>query len=519
LSLGQKTFFVLFFIFLCSLFGAPIGALLVVGQNIAGDQFSNWQFILNDLLPVLISNTFGLCLGTVLLGSLLGIIQAVAIEYIADRWKLFFEVLLTLPLTLPLYIYSFAYIGLFEWSSPLSRFIRFISLGTIDSLSIKNLWGAIFIFSLALYPYVFLFVRLSLRGRWQMLYRSAIIMGKKPFWVWIDLLKGLSSKAILSGAVVICMESLSDFGGVSFIGLNTFTTAIYMAWSSFYSVEMAARLGLLLFVVIIPLVTLENRLSFSYDESDQKREVFRSHFCALSFVLISLIFTIVLPGLQLGVWFFQGHHSDHYQSVLAHLGQTLGLSLFVAFAMSVLSLITIIILRKIKSVKLKKMINYLFYGYAVPGNLIAIAFLALGSYFWSEYSLSWAIILLMGALCVKFMRSAIKQHELGDQSISDDIERSAHLFSENNSSKFFKSIYFPMMRPSLIYGFLLIFIEVVKELPLIMILRPAGFNTLSTKVYEYTSEGEWELACLYALPLVLTCVFFHVIVTKKSRVL
>ena len=515
--LRQKIITICFCLSLIVFLGAPVGALFYIGYDLPSDQSQNWHFILNKLVPDLFFNTIVLCLGSMISGCLLGSFLAVCIEHISSKWQRVFEILLTLPLAIPLYIYSFAYVGTFEWSSPVNTFIRGITLGAINSINIKNLFGAILIFTFALYPYVFLLVRVSLRGKWVQLYRSSLIMGVNPVKSWVMILKSLSIPAMSAGAIVIGMEALSEFGGTSFIGINTFTTAIYTSWSSFYSVEMASRLGLILVALIVPLIALENKAQVLLDDGVNNINKASSSLFSLIVIGITLLFTLVLPFSQMLYWIGTSEYGYEYKEVFILLGKTILMATIVTLLINLISYTKTVLLRRYNNIKLSNFLNYMFYGYAIPGNLIAIAFLGLGSFLWTNYSPKWAFSLMICALIVKFIRSSMKQMELGNQKISNEIEKTAILFSEEDSKKFHKSVYMPLMLPSIFYGTLLVGIEVVKELPLIMILRPSGYDTLSTKVYEFTSEGEWELACMYALPLVLTCIIFHIIISSRVK--
>jgi iron(III) transport system permease protein len=379
------------------------------------------------------------------------------------------------------------------------------------------------IFSLALYPYILLPVRLSLRGRAASLLKISRLAGRTRLRLWSDVLRALSMKAIYVGAIIIAMECLSEFGAVSMLGIDTFTTAIYTAWASFYSLEIAARLGLILMLFIIPLNLLEQRLKRTQLSSEvTKATEQRGSKLSSLWIATVIFFALVIPLLQLVSWLMTPvfHEVLRYDAdaMISLSLMTIALGVLCGVIVYGLSLLLTIILRFYRKYLCfhtpRKWLNLSLYGYAIPGNLLAIAFLGVGQYFIASYSMFAALGLLVAALCLKFFRTCLKKAEVGDEFIDNSMVKVGRLHHEKRPFKFLKIVYVPMLNPYLFYGFLFVVIEVMKELPLTMILRPMGVNTLSTKLFELTSEGEWVSAAPYAMALLVICCLFHVTVSQ-----
>lgn len=505
--------FILFFI-------SPIISLGHYSILLPLEDIKNWQFISQLLLPDLFSNTIILCIGTMILTSILGTLLAISIEFTSQKLQLYLELLLTLPIAFPIYVYSFAYVGTFEWTAPIPKLLRGITGLELNQLSMKNIIGAIIIFSLALYPYVFIPLRLSLKNSWQSLYKVGLLHNKSKIKVWWDIVNGLGRMPVLMGGTIVGMECLSEFGGVSIIGIDTFTTAIYTSWSSFFSLEMASRLGLILLLFSMPLIFLEtylnknNRHTTNTESIDTKKP-----YVPLVFIMSVIFFSLLLPSFQLLLWLIDGLKYLSLMSAVKLVFFTLILSALVAL-LSVIIALSLISITRFKltyfsSSFLKKALPFFMYGYGLPGNLIAIAILGIGQIIFPLYNGFNAILMLIAALVFKFQRTSYKKIEVGDQSIGRGMFEAGKIYSEEKTFKFFNVVYLPILKPFYLYGAFFVAIEVIKELPLVMILRPMGFNTLSTKIYELTSEGEWERATVYSFPLIIICLASHLFMYKR----
>lgn len=448
---------------------------------------------------------------------------------VGERSKGFLEAALTLPIVFPIYIYAFIYVGMFEWASPFSVTLRewgvFRIVG-IEFISIKNIAGAVFIFSLALYPYIMIPLRLSIKDRWSSFFHTASLLGRHPALIWLDVFRAYGKRALIIGAVIVAMESISEFGGVSVIGVDTFTVAIYTSVTSFFSVEMAARLGFFLILFATIFLFIDSKIKEQYFTTLEEQ----SHLPAprlplihkvLGHLVIALIllFSIILPLTQLCIWAFSGSEFIDIIKIVKLTGFSLLLGVIGAFIVVGSSLgmnfITRFNQRKNIQFLKKYFAPFSLMGYAVPGNLAAVGILFLGVLiFPAGISYEFGFLLLIFGLCFKYMRTAFKQIELGHNTVATQMENTAYLLNNKDRLDFSNKVLLPLMNPYILYSFLFVMIEIIKEMPLTLLLRPMGLNTLATKIFELTSEGEWEQSALFTLPILILCIIIHISVMK-----
>jgi iron(III) transport system permease protein len=489
----------------------------------------NWAFLQNQLIPELLLNTVVLLSGSILLSTFIAILATVSLEMVGERSKGILETALTLPIVFPIYIYAFIYVGMFEWASPFSVVLRelgIFKLVGVEFISIKNIWGAIFIFSLALFPYIMIPLRLSIKDRWSSFFHTASLLGRHPVLIWVDIFRAYGKRAIIIGAVIVAMESISDFGGVSVIGVDTFTTAIYTSVTSFFSVEMAARLGFFLILFATIFLFIDSKIKEQYFTTLEEQSHLPTPRLPLAHKIIGhlviaiiLLFSIILPLVQLCVWAMNGSEFLDISKILKLTGFSLllgviGALIVVGFSLG-MNFISRFNQRKNIQILKKFLMPFSLMGYAVPGNLAAVGILFIGVWIFPEgISYEFGFLLLIFGLCFRYMRTAFKQIELGHSTVADQMENTAYLLNNKDRLDFSNKVLLPLMNPYILYSFLFVMVEIIKEMPLTLLLRPMGLNTLATKIFELTSEGEWEQSALFTLPILLLCIVIHTSVMR-----
>lgn len=516
-------------------FLSPILFLFEKSKAIPKDATSNWVFVVDKMLPELSANSFFLVIGTISLSVLISISLVILIRPFSLRIRKFLVAILSLPLIFPIYVFSFVYLGMFEWAAPFPTFFReYFSLSTP---SIKTIPGAIFVFSIALYPYVFIPLEIKVNKAWENLFIVSKNLGASTPKTVFLILRVIGIKPILFGAVVIGLEVLSDFGGASILGIDTYTTAIYTAWSSFFSIEIATRLGLILLVPAFLILFFENILEYFFKGKTTEEEILNNkklifsrifYLTSCSIIFFFTILSLILPIFHLIKWAFVALVNGDVFNVLFELTTTsLILGILVPVFILVMALKITIILKWVNLRIRNGSGNNLFvnifcqYGYGIPGNLLAVGILVfssyLNSYFTSSFSYHLALMFLVFGLMVKFSRIAFKNFSLGEKAFSINTERSALILNGNNFGKYIVDIYFPGIKKYFIGSFFILGVEVFKELPITLFLRPIGVNTLSTKVYEYASEGEWEQCALFTLPILLLGCALKLFLDRKQK--
>ena len=461
------------------------------------------SFLTSALISKLLINTVSL---TILVGFFTFIIAA-PFAILTSLYKFpghnFFSWSLSLPLAFPAYIYAFIFVGGLEYSGPLATWLREIG---IIMPSVRNILGASLIMSLALYPYIFLLMKAQIRHLGIPLFKAAKTLGKSDLTVIKTVLLPALKPAIIAGMILAMLETLADFGGVSTLRIETFTVAIYNAWFGYQDYFSGARLAGILFTFIVLLLLLSRKLTDSKKVGSISKDSFdkislNKTLGIISTSACSLLFLVAfgLPLIQLIIW------SDLKEVFLSSSNITLFInSGFLGFITALLIMITALVLSLAYngSNKMKSIITISTIGYALPGSVIAVGLLIVVNEIFGVSITSLGIFGLIICLSIRFMTPAFQYLVSALDNIPES-SKQALATLPSKPLKAFISLYLPSLKPALLVAFLVVFIEVVKEQPATLILRPVGFETLSSKIYNFTSEGQWELAANPSLLLVM----------------
>ena len=471
--------------------------------------FSGQPINLEILHPMIGSVSFGV--GSMLVASILGTALAIYFEcYQRDKSPLL-KYLFALPLAFPVYVFSFIYVGAFEYSSFLSSSFR--SIG-VDLPSVRNILGASLITGLCLYPYVFLIVTAHLRVIFPKYYWVSKSLGLSDFQTIFKVLLPALTPSILAGAMLVLFESLADFGAVKTFGIETLTTSIYSQWFGMQDYIGGSRLALILLIVVIGFIYLQKLLTKETNIQTIKTTsniAFISGSKILGTVVLAIgFFAIGFPFAQLILWVepvqvlkeFWVNNIFLNSLLLAFFGGLLVLILGLAIAFA-----------NLQKSKWNSFLNLTTYGYALPGSVIAVAIMV-GFQVTFEISLTdLGLIGLVLALSIRFLTPA---NNYATRSLSLIPKSSIYSLALNNSGsiKSFIEFYWQHIRLTSLLIFFIVAIEILKEQPAVLLLRPAGFDTLSSRIYNYTSEGQWELAAQPSILLVFIGVIFVIMLTR-----
>ncbi|MDC1174663.1 iron ABC transporter permease [Bacteriovoracaceae bacterium] len=469
-----------------------------------------WTFILDSMLWDLTKNTLSLAFLTVLFSSLIGFGQAYLISFssLSKKWVL--HLLFVMPLIFPLYIIGFVYVGSLEYSGVIPSLIREnFGFNILNFINIKSVWGVAFVFSLALSPYIYLYLKSCFGGIDKKLFLSARSLGKTPRQITRTIVLPQALPWLFSGAILVCLEVICDFGGVSVFNYETFSTAIYHAWISLFSINTAVRLSLFptLFALILYMIS-QYKFRVREGKSKVQESIVLLNLKGISkkFVFLLIFFytlvAVIFPVSQLLIWSMHAIGIELDSDYLLLIVQTLFIGSAVAFLINSIGLVFLYLQRYRFSSREKSILPITKLGYAIPGSIVAISIMAFFSIFEVSYSGYFAFFALLLAYLIKFYSVSSELMMRGMSSISKKMDWSSLSLGKSSSFTFFK-IQLPILRPVLFSSFVLVLIEVFKEMPITLILRPFGVNTLATRVYELTSEGEWERASISALFLIL----------------
>lgn len=498
--------------------------------NVFTEPNENWYHIKTYLLQDYITNTLVIIgftgVFTVLAGS--GLAWLISAYDFPGRW--IFSWALILPLTIPPYIAAYTYNGILNYTGVVQRFFRNVLEVQVNpkSLDIMNIQGAIFIFTVFLFPYVYTVTRAFLANQSASLIENARLLGRNSLEIFFQVVLPISRGAILGGMTLVIFEVLNDYGVVSFFGVQTFSTAIFKAWLSMGDIETAVKLSGVLMTIVISVLLFEKglrgRKKYSYTTT-KIRPIVRMRlkgikgFLAflISFMFLSLGFLI--PLLQLLVWSTLTYKKVLNLEFLKLIGNSVGVALIAVLIILGISLIISNFSRVQENWVAKLFPKVTLLGYSIPGAVLSMGVIL----FFVDFDrklvgvykvfnpdsitlvLSTSVVMLIFAYSIRFLAVGYQSVEAGFEKVGKKFFEASRLLGNGVTQTFFK-VDLPMIKPAVISALALTFVDIVKELPLTLILRPYNFNTLATKTYEYATDEMIHEAAIPALLIIIVSV-------------
>lgn len=479
-----------------------------------------WRHLLDYRLAELLQNTLFMVTGVGLTVGLLGFSLAwinVACEYPGRRWL---EWLLVLPLAMPVYVLAFAFLGVFGIGGSVQSFLaEWLGAGFVQA-DIRSPFTVVLVLSLALYPYVYILTRTAFLMQGVELMEAARILGHRPFSALLRVVLPAARPALAAGIALALMESLADFGAVSVFNYNTFTTAIYETWFGMFDPVAAAQLASLLFLLALlaPLGErlLRGRAQYSQAHpSAAHRQTLHGMSAALACAFCAGIFALgfLLPFVQILFWCWEALPGLNPRLVELLLN-SLSLALLVTACVAPLALLLSCLRHWHPSWQTRLYFQFAASGYALPGTVLAagvvvaatVALQFLPSAAWADglrsVLLPGGIGLLALACTVRFTAPALGALESGFERIQPVFTEAARNLGAGQMRILWR-IHLPLLLPAIGSAVLLVFVEAMREMPATLLLRPFGWDTLAVRIFEMSSEGEWEQAALPSLFLVL----------------
>ena len=500
-------------------------------------QWDIWQHLLDTQLSALIGNSVLLLAGVGMGVTLLGVSFAWMITMLDFPGRRVFEWMLILPLAMPAYVLGFVYLGLFDFSGAVPTWFR--ETWDIRLPSIRSPFGVIWVMTLVLYPYVYMLTRSAFLGQGRQMFQAARTMGLGPWGAFWQVSLPMARPGIVAGVSLALMETLADFGTVSIFNFDTFTTAIYKSWYGFFNLAAAAQLAsLLLLIVVLALMTemwSRGKAQYSQTQSQvgEHRRIKLYGFKAWGVSIFFLLFMLVVFAVPLSVlveWAWQQAVVDLNQRFFDLLMNTLWLGV-IACVVTVVIALSLAVMKRFRShwvVNQSVMLSTL--GYALPGSVLAIGvmliFASLDQMFiqWLQNVFGYtggpiflgSVAALIFAYVVRFLAAAYGSVSASLQQVQPSIDQAAQSLGANRL-RIVRTLYLSLLRPGLFTGMLIVLVDVMKEMPATLLLRPFGWDTLAVRIFEMTSEGEWERAALPALALVIAGLIPVFLLLKKSR--
>jgi len=476
-------------------------------------------------------------LGVLFLTFVIGVGCAYVVSFYKFPGVNFFKWALILSFAVPAYIYAYSLTAFFEnFGTAFSILKNIFGEGDYNSFIPKfdGMLGAIISISFSLFGYVYVLTRASFHYQSQNLIELGKNLGFSKKKSFFKIILPSSRPAIVAGLSLVAMETLSDFGSVSFFGLSTLTTGIYNAWISFDDLALANRLSFYLLIFILGLFVLENfsRKKAQYHTPTKggfksKSPVSLSGYkslLAFTFCFMVFFISFLFPVLQMLYWtiIFPKHLID-----LKIMELFLNTILLVFLSCSILISLAFISNygnRVSKSKFLESLTTFSVSGYAIPGIILAVAFITfiswldtkVISFFELDTIKSIFIGSVLGLVLVYFIRFyslACNGIKSGYLKINYSIDESSYLLGYSKFKTFFK-IHIPYLKNSILLIGILISIEIIKELPITLIMRPFNFETFATTAYIFASQDLLEAAAAPSLLLILIASVF-ILVTSR----
>jgi iron(III) transport system permease protein len=505
-------------------FSIPI---LTIGSFIFDESGENWQHLKDTVLPEYLWNSAILVLG-VSLGTLsMGVSTAWLTALCQFPGKKALVWLLLLPLAMPAYIIAYTYTGMFDFAGPVQSWIREITgwgYGDYYFPEVRSLWGAMSMLSLVLYPYVYLLARAAFLEQSICVLEVSRTLGCGAWCSFYRVALPLARPAIVAGLSLALMETLADYGTVSYFGLGVFTTGIFRTWFGLGDSVAAAKLASLLLLFVFTLVVMErlsrkqaryHHTTNKYSQLPEYRLTGYKAVVAFVMCILPVLFGFLIPAVQLGVWAVQTYDEMVDETFLTLTLNTILLGLSAAVLAVLLALFLAYGKRLLGTRLVQASIRVAAIGYAIPGTVIAVGIIIpfawldnrIDDFMRAQFDYSTGLILsgtlfaVMFAYMVRFLAVSLQTVESGLGKIKPSMDDAARSLGYRPRETLLK-VHMPLMKGSLLTALLIVFVDVMKELPATLILRPFNFNTLAVRAFELASDERLADSSTAALMIV-----------------
>src|SRR5688500_3170048 len=484
-----------------------------------------WQHLAETTLPDLLVNTFWLALGVLVGVTLLGVSLAWFTAACAFPGRRFFSWALLLPFAMPAYVTAFVALGLFDYIGPVQTALReWLGPDLFWFPNVRSRTGVIIVMVLAFYPYVYLLARNAFLTQGKRSLEAAQSLGFSRTQGFFKVALPMARPWIAGGAMLALMETLADFGTVAVFNYDTFTTAIYKAWFAMFSLPAASQLASLLIVIVFALIIIEQqfRSRMRYAETRQSAPMARiplkgwQAWSVTGFATVILFFAFMLPLAQLSIWTSHVFSKDFDKRYLEFLWHSLLLSGLAALLTCSVALLMAYAVRRQPDMATRAAVHISTVGYALPGTVLAVGIFIpiawldnqLGNLAFRLFDIDIGLLLqgtlltMLTAYMIRFLAVSHSPIDSAMQRITSSIDGAAVGLGSSGWATL-RCVHLPILKGGIFTAATLVFVDVMKEMPITLMTRPFGWDTLAVRIFEMTSEGEWEQAALPAIALVL----------------
>jgi iron(III) transport system permease protein len=513
--------------------------LLVIMLALISPELEVWSHLARYVLPEVLANTLKLVVGVAILAGALGTSLAWLVSMCEFPGRRFFDWVLLLPLAIPAYVLAFVAVATLDYAGSVQTWMRAVFGSSSWMPPIRSTGGVIFVLSLALYPYVYLLARNAFLTQGRRALEAAQTLGYSRTRAAWKVALPMARPWIAAGVALVSMETLADFGAVSIFNYNTFTTAIYRAWFGMFSVNAALELSglLMLFVLGALMIDRRSRVGVRFTSTrDMSRESPRfellgaARWSAVVFASVIVAIAFVLPVMQLLWWTITRATRDLDSRYWEFIGHSLVLAGSAAVLIVAASLALSYLMRRPHTRFVSSLVRLATMGYAVPGTVLAVGILvpmvmlnnvlqdSLRSLFGSAAPtllLQSSLLAVLLAYMARFLAVGFNPVESGLQRVTHNLDEAAIGMGVCGLS-LVRKVHMPLLRTSLASAATLVFVDVMKEMPITLITRPFGWDTLAVRIFNMTSIGEWERAALPAIAIVAVGLIPVAMLTRRG---
>ena len=511
--------------------------ILTVSVSFFEDTSRYFDILKKTFLIEYVFNSLSLLIGVLILTFFLGVGSAYVVSFYNFPGVNLFKWALILSFAIPPYIYAYSLFAFFDnYGTAFTILKNLFGEGEYNKSIPKfdGMFGLILSISFSLYAYVYILARSSFLYQSQNLIELGKNLGFSKFKSFYSIILPAARPAIVAGLSLVAMETLAEFGAVDFFSVNTLTTGIYNAWITFDDLAFANRISFFLLLFIFILFVTENlsrkRAKYHLDTKGgfkQKEKIKLSglkSFIAFLFCFLLFFLSFLFPLAQMLYWTIKFPQNFFDLNVINLLLNTLYLVGLSSFVLIVFALISNYGNRVSKNKTLNFLSTLSISGYAIPGVILAVAFLTFISWFDENIIKSLGFLSIkkvfigsiLGLVIVYFIRFyslAFNGIKSGYEKINISVDESAYLLGYSKR-KTFLNIHVPYLRNSLLFVVILISLEIIRELPITLVLRPFNFETFATTAYISASEDLLEAAAVPSLFLILIAAFFITITSN-----
>ena len=488
------------------------------------------------VLPGYIRTTVALGLMVAVGTAIVGTLCAAAVTLFDFRGRKTLEWLLLLPLAMPAYVTAYAYTDFLQFSGPLQTGLR-ASFGLEGRLlpDVRSLGGAVLVFIVSLYPYVYLLARTALAERAAHLMEAARLLGAPLARRIRAVALPLARPAVVAGVALVVMETLADFGVVSYFGIQTFTTGIYKAWLSMENRTAAAQLASMLLILVLVVLQLElraqRRMRFvasgvgRASSAEAQPQRLSGWHCAAAWLVCGLP---VLLGFVAPVLFMLRPLAADWSVIpldrfVQWAGNSIRFGAITAVLAVAIALLAAYAARRSRDWLTRAMVGLISLGYAVPGAVIVVGLLLPVGWVQQAFP-AWGFPALITATAtgiiwaylVRFTAIALQSLQSGYTRIPLSLDESARMLGTGGLGLLAR-VHWPLLRRSALTAALLVFVDVMKELPATMVLRPFNSDTLAVVAYQLARDERLGEAALPSLALVAVGLIPVILLIRTMR--